>query len=112
MKAAIAEGILDIDKHIHVRDDWPRPTLATAKDGKTGKLISQLNDGHMIVKVLSCALAPGDVRLFKGRTDMMQLPKGGRPYIIGSDICGVVTEVSDTEEYFAVDDKIISRSFS
>ena len=109
MKAAIAEGIVDIDNHIHVRDDWPRPTLATAKDGKTGKLISQLNDGHMIVKVLSCALAPGDVRLFKGRTDMMQLPKGGRPYVIGSDICGVVTEVSDTEEYFAVDDKVIAR---
>ncbi|KAL7532911.1 hypothetical protein ACHAXR_004926 [Thalassiosira sp. AJA248-18] len=118
MKAAIANGIEDIAKHIHVLTDSPQPTLSTAKDGKTGKLISQLkeDDGggrhrrrHMIVKVLSCALAPGDSRLFKGRTDMMQLPKGGRPYIIGSDICGVVTEVSDHEEYFQIGEKVISR---
>lgn len=110
MKAAIADGIEDIDKHIHVLADSPQPTLATAKDGKTGKFVSQLNDeGHMIVKVLSCALAPGDARVFKGRTDMVQLPKCGRPYIIGSDICGVVTEVSDHEEYFEIGEKVIAR---
>jgi NADPH:quinone reductase-like Zn-dependent oxidoreductase len=110
MRAAIATGIEDIDEHIHVKDDWPQPTLATAKDGKTGRLVSTLADqGHMIVKVLACALAPGDCRLFKGRTDMMQLPKWGRPYVIGSDICGIVNEVSDQEEYFQVGDRIIAR---
>lgn len=108
MKAAIADGIQDIDNHIHVREDWPRPTLATAKDGKTGQLVSN-DGGHMIIKVLSFALAPGDVRLFKGKTDMMQLPKGGRPYVIGSDVCGIVIEVSQNEEYYKVDDKIIAR---
>ena len=36
MKAAIATGIQDIDNHIHVKDDWPVPTLKTAVDGKTG----------------------------------------------------------------------------
>jgi NADPH:quinone reductase-like Zn-dependent oxidoreductase len=63
----------------------------------------------MIVKVLACALAPGDCRLFKGRTDIFQLPKSGRPYIIGSDICGLVTEVAPEETYFQVGDRIIAR---
>ncbi len=58
MKAAIATGTQDIDKHIHIKTDLPKPTLATYIDGKTGKLVSALDDGHMIVKVLSCALAP------------------------------------------------------
>jgi NADPH:quinone reductase-like Zn-dependent oxidoreductase len=114
MKAAIATGIQDIDKFLHVQEDWPRPTLATVIDGKTGKPVSKImrqdsNDSRMIVKVLACALAPGDCRLFKGKTDMMQLPKTGRPYVIGSDICGVVAEIGDDEQYFKVGDKIIAR---
>eukprot|EP00978_Attheya_sp_CCMP212_P020187 scaffold57455_cov39-Attheya_sp.AAC.1 len=114
MKAAIATGSQEIDKFLHVRQDWPKPTLATAIDGKTGKLVSEITrqdskDPWMIVKVLACALAPGDCRLFKGRTDMMQLPKTGRPYVIGSDICGVVEEIGENEEYFEVGDKIIAR---
>jgi len=40
---------------------------------------------------------------------MMQLPKSGRPYIIGSDVCGIVVEVDDTEEYFQIGDKVIAR---
>ncbi|KAL3903937.1 MAG: hypothetical protein SGARI_005152 [Bacillariaceae sp.] len=109
MKAAVASGVEDYDKYLHVVDDWPLPTLATARDGKTGKLVSELPDKHLIVKVLACALAPGDCRLFKGKTDLMQLPKHGRPYVIGSDICGVVTEVSAEEDYFQVGDKVIAR---
>ena len=117
MKAAIATGVQAIDDYIHVKDDWPQPTLATAIDGKTGKRISELHkttkDGYMIVKVLACALAPGDCRLFSGKTDMAQLPKTGRPYVIGSDICGIVTDIladGDGEESnFQVGDKIIAR---
>jgi len=114
MKAAIATGIEDVEKYLHVREDWPKPTLATAIDGKTGKLVSKImldnpEDARMIVKVLACALAPGDCRLFKGKTDLMQLPKTGRPYVIGSDICGVVEEIGENEEYFKVGDKIIAR---
>jgi NADPH:quinone reductase-like Zn-dependent oxidoreductase len=110
MKAAIATGIEDIDKHIHIKNDWPQPTLATAKDGKTGKLVSKLKEqNHLIVKVLACALAPGDCRLFKGKTDMVQLPKHGRPYVIGSDICAIVIEVDKNEDYFQVGDRIIAR---
>lgn len=110
MKAAIATGIEDVEAFLHVKEDWPTPTLATAVDGKTGKLVTKMKDArHLIVKVLACALAPGDARLFAGKTDYMQLPKSGRPYIIGSDICGIVTEISNTEEYFQVGDKIIAR---
>lgn len=115
MKAAIASGTHDIDQYLHVSEDWIKPTLSTAVDGKTGKLVSELHknqeDGinYMIVKVLACALAPGDCRLFKGKTDIMQLPKHGRPYIIGSDICGIVTEVAEDENYFQVGDKIVAR---
>ena len=112
MKAAIASGTQDIDRFLHVRDDWAKPTLSTAVDGKTGKLVP-FNDGsssnYIIVKVLACALAPGDCRLFKGKTDIMQLPKHGRPYVIGSDICGVVTEVANSETCFKVGDRIIAR---
>ena len=110
MKAAIATGVVDFDKYIHVKNDWPRPTLDTAIDGKTGKRVVDLvDDGHMIIQVLACALAPGDCRLFKGKTDMMQLPKGGRPYVIGSDVCGIVTEVGKDETYFNIGDKVIAR---
>lgn len=110
MKAAVATGVENIDEFIHVQDDWPKPTLAKSVDGKTGKLVSELKgERRMIVKVLACALAPGDCRLFTGKTDMMQLPKSGRPYIIGSDICGIVTEVASAENYFEVGDKIIAR---
>ena len=127
MKAAIATGIQDIEKYIHVKDDWPVPTLATAIDGKTGKPVMELykkalkknkttGESYMIVKVLACALAPGDCRLFSGKTDLAQLPKTGRPYVIGSDICGIVTEVvpsNDTSSAsttkFKVGDKIIAR---
>ena len=112
MKAAVATGAEDIETHIHVKEDWPKPTLATALDSKTGKLVSELEDEHMIVRVLACAVAPGDCRLFRGKTDMAQLPKYGRPYVLGSDICGIVTEVAtgdDKESYFQVGDKIIAR---
>jgi len=107
MKAAIATGIEDIEQYIHVQDDWPQPTLANALDGKTGRQIKPAE--WMIVKVLACALAPGDCRLFKGRTDIIQLPKSGRPYVIGSDGSGIVTEVALEETYFQVGDRIIAR---
>eukprot|EP00957_Ditylum_brightwellii_P040909 3097370-Ditylum_brightwellii.AAC.1 len=35
IKAAIATGTINIDRYTHVKEDWPKPTLATAVDGKT-----------------------------------------------------------------------------
>jgi len=110
MKAAVATGVENLNEFLHVQDDWPKPTLATAVDGKTGKLVPKLKDDrHLIIKVLACALAPGDCRLFAGKTDMVQLPKSGRPYVIGSDVCAIVTEVAPDEKHFEVGDKIIAR---
>ncbi len=40
---------------------------------------------------------------------MFQLPKTGRPYVIGSDIFGIVTEVASKEDYFQLGDKVIAR---
>ena len=110
MRAALARGIQDIDRYVAVEQDVKPPTLDSSIDGKTGRPVSALsNMKHMIVRVLACALAPGDVRLMTGKTDMFQLPKTGRPYILGSDICGIVTEVQDDESHFAVGDKVICR---
>ncbi len=62
MKAAVATGIKQINEFICVKD-WPKPLLETVIDGKTGQLVSTLyDDRRMVVRVLSCALAPGDCR--------------------------------------------------
>lgn len=110
MKAAVATGVGDVAQHLSVRGDWPRVTLASARDGKTGKPVQEIKgQRHMVVRVLACALAPGDARLFKGKTDVLQLPRWGRPYVIGSDACGIVDEVEEGEPYFRVGDKVVCR---
>jgi D-arabinose 1-dehydrogenase-like Zn-dependent alcohol dehydrogenase len=99
MKAAIATGFGNIDENIHVNEKWPRPTLLPHQD-----------TGFMVIHVLACALAPGDVRLLSGKTDYVQQPKSGHPYnVVGSDVCGIVVELEDDETYFHVGDKVISR---
>jgi NADPH:quinone reductase-like Zn-dependent oxidoreductase len=98
MKAAIATGFGNIDENIHVNENWPRPIL----------LLDQ-HTGFMMIRVLACALAPGDVRLLSGKTDYVQLPKSGHPYVIGSDVCGIVVEVEDDETYFQVGNKVVAR---
>lgn len=98
MKAAIATGFGDVNENIFCKENWPRPTL-----------LDQDTSGWMVIRVLACALAPGDVRLLSGRTDYVQLPKGGHPYVIGSDVCGVVVEVENGEAHFRVGDRVVSR---
>jgi NADPH:quinone reductase-like Zn-dependent oxidoreductase len=71
MKAAIATGFGGIDENIHVREDWPVPCL------------DNFGQGFLLVRILACALAPGDVRLLSGKTDYIQLPASGHPYIVG-----------------------------
>ncbi|CAB9515094.1 alkenal/one oxidoreductase, chloroplastic [Seminavis robusta] len=93
MKAAIATGFGDIDKNIQVVEDWPVPTLK-AKD-------------EILVKVSACALAPGDVRVLSGKTDWIQLPKGGHPYVVGGDLSGVV--ISSNSKTFKPGDYVVSR---
>jgi NADPH:quinone reductase-like Zn-dependent oxidoreductase len=97
MKAVVATGFGAIDENIYLRTDWPKPFLPP--DSK----------GLMIIRVLACALAPGDVRVLSGKTDWMQLPKGGHPYVIGSDTSGIVNTVSPEETGFQVGDYVVAR---
>jgi hypothetical protein len=71
MKAAIATGSGGIDENIHVRQDWPVPCL------------DDFGPGFLLVRILACALAPGDVRLLSGKTNYVQLPASGHPYVVG-----------------------------
>ena len=71
MKAAVAVGFGDIDKNIELRLGWPKPAS------------EDIPKGYLLIRVLACALAPGDARVLSGATDFIQLPKGGHPYVIG-----------------------------
>ena len=102
MKAAVATGFGEVDSNIFVRDDWPVPSL----DGTSG---NKTKDKEMLIRVLTCALAPGDPRILSGATDWIQLPKGGHPYVIGSDVAGIVMQVQPDEEKFNVGDYVVSR---
>lgn len=67
----------------------------------------------MLVKVLSVALAPGDVRVMSGDTRELQGPPS-LPYTPGGDVCGIVVEMpknsNNKEEWpFAVGDRIAAR---
>jgi NADPH:quinone reductase-like Zn-dependent oxidoreductase len=98
MKAAVATGFGAIDENIFVQEHVARPSLP---DGDASH--------YMIVRVLACALAPGDVRILSGKTDYMQLPPGGHPYIIGSDVCGIVHDINDETIRFRKGDVVVCR---
>lgn len=96
MKACVATGFGDIESNLTVHDHW-------------GQVPHNVPPQHMIVKVLSCALAPGDVRVLSGKTAYVQLPHG-HPYIPGSDVSGIVVKVhEETEQKFHVNDYVICR---
>uniref|UniRef100_A0A7R9WJG4 Enoyl reductase (ER) domain-containing protein n=1 Tax=Pseudictyota dubia TaxID=2749911 RepID=A0A7R9WJG4_9STRA len=112
MKVAVATGFGDIDSDVHIRTDWPRPSLKDddiAFYKKQHDIKPKDDVRFMVIRVLSCALAPGDVRILSGKTSYMQLPPGGHPYVPGSDVCGVVEEVQDGETKFKVGDVVVSR---
>ena len=94
MKVAIATGFGDIDANVHIDNGWPVPAVHTKKD-------------ELLVQVLACALAPGDCRVLSGKTDWIQLPKGGHPYIMGGDVSGRV--VVSKSSKFKPGDYVVSR---
>lgn len=96
MKAAIATGFGKINENIEVVDNWPVPKL----DEKHKK-------DELLIRILACALAPGDVRVLSGKTDWIQLPKGGHPYIIGGDVSGIV--VASNNPKFKIGEYVVSR---
>jgi NADPH:quinone reductase-like Zn-dependent oxidoreductase len=98
MKVAVATGFGEINDNIFVRNDWPTPELPSDDN----------NGDHLIIRVLACALAPGDVRVLSGKTDYIQLPKSGHPYVIGSDVSGIVVAAPKNSR-FKAGDYVVSR---
>jgi hypothetical protein len=125
MKAVVAKGFGDIDQNIVLCKDWPLPEMNIAPEG------------YLLIRVLSCALAPGDPRILSGATDYVQLPKDRHPYVIGeprpvdcqfeyllgveshpttwnlilvgSDNVGVVVVTQEGDGRFSVGDYVVSR---
>ncbi|KAL3922738.1 MAG: hypothetical protein SGILL_002041 [Bacillariaceae sp.] len=102
MRAAVATGFGDVDGNIFLRDNVPVPTLSSTTRGNR-------QPTEMLIRVLAVSLAPGDPRVLSGATDWIQLPKGGHPYIIGSDVAGVVVQIYQKEKKFKVGDYVVSR---
>lgn len=91
--ATISKHGGNLETDLHVVDDFSRPALRSGK-------------GEMVVRVLTCALAPGDVRVWSGECDLFQSP-GFFPYVPGGDVCGVVEEV-EADAPFEKGDVVIS----
>lgn len=67
----------------------------------------------MLVRILSVALAPGDVRVMTGDTRELQGPPS-MPYTPGGDVCGIVMEMpkenkKEGDWSFGVGDRIAAR---
>jgi len=108
MKAAVVTGFGGVDDNVFVRDDQKTPTLLDHDDEDHNE------EDYLVIRVLACALAPGDVRILSGNSAYIQLPEGP-PYIPGSDVAGVVVQVptetksSKYSNKFKVGDYVISR---
>lgn len=101
MKACLATGFGEIDDNIRIASDAPAPTLSDDDESS--------DSSCMVVRVLCCALAPGDVRVLSGKTSYVQMPAGGFPYVPGSDTAGIVVAVASGETKFQVGDYVVSR---
>ncbi|KAG8467234.1 hypothetical protein KFE25_000550 [Diacronema lutheri] len=91
--ATVSQHGGSLDEVVRVANGVVKPALRRGK-------------GEMVVRVLACALAPGDVRVWSGECDLMQSP-GFFPYIPGGDVCGVVEDVEPGAP-FKVGDVVIS----
>mmetsp|Transcript_23428 Transcript_23428/g.32752 ORF Transcript_23428/g.32752 Transcript_23428/m.32752 type:complete len:370 (-) Transcript_23428:710-1819(-) len=74
MRCVTVKGYGSIDDMVGFSERWPVP--------EPGK-------GEVLIKVLACSLAPGDIRNLRGDCDYFG-PKC--PYIPGGDVCGVVVK--------------------
>lgn len=102
IKAAVvtAFGLDNLQHNLALQTDWPTPTLNDDD-----------SDDSLIVRVLACALAPGDVRVLSGKTAYVQCPQGP-PYVIGSDVSGTVVQVPhklSSPCRFQVGDYVVAR---
>jgi NADPH:quinone reductase-like Zn-dependent oxidoreductase len=103
MKAAVSTGFGEIDERVFIREDFETPNLPPSKKGKSKK------DDRILIRVLACALAPGDSRVLSGKTDYYQTPAEGFPYVIGSDTSGIVVAAPENHSKFQVGDYVVAR---
>ncbi|TYZ66810.1 hypothetical protein PybrP1_010684 [[Pythium] brassicae (nom. inval.)] len=61
----------------------------------------------MLVKVLACALNPGDCRLMDGSVALVMKPRAF-PYTPGIDLCGLVLAVGAKCDGFKVGDRVVA----
>ena len=94
MKAVLIESHgTDVDKLLHMTSDCPIPQR-------------RRNEGELLIRTKACALAPGDVRVFKGDCDYFQSPKPF-PYIPGGDLSGIVVEADDSSKFSKGDEVLV-----
>jgi NADPH:quinone reductase-like Zn-dependent oxidoreductase len=106
MKAAVSTGFGSADDKVRVVGDWPVPCLPDR--AKMGRGRGRGEGGLLLVRVLACALAPGDARLLRGDCDYAQLPPEGHPYVVGSDASGIVVDAHGSAK-FKKGDYVVSR---
>lgn len=96
MRAATGASCGPIDDMITVTDGHPAPEFDPKRKG------------FALLKVHSCALAPGDIRVISGKTRKFQGPPSF-PYVCGGDVAGVVEAVADGEDRLKVGDRVVAR---
>lgn len=82
----------EIDGMIEIVEDHPIPEWVSGEN-------------KLLIKVMACSIAPGDVRVLSGKTDLMQSPPSW-PYIPGGDNGGIV-EKADEDSRFKEGDRVI-----
>jgi NADPH:quinone reductase-like Zn-dependent oxidoreductase len=102
MKAAVVAAQCEDLRalELEIRDDWPRPELELTKKKKN----------QLLIRVLACSLAAGDVHLAQGRMGSLLAPPS-LPFVPGMDVCGIVEEVSEgTSGAIQVGDCVVSSN--
>ncbi|GAB9477541.1 hypothetical protein Gpo141_00014629, partial [Globisporangium polare] len=92
---------------IYVTKFAERGNLAFTSDAPKPQL--DPNSSDLLVRVLACALNPGDCRLLNGSVSLVMKPSKF-PYVPGIDLCGVVEAVGakcKPQDKFKVGDRII-----
>eukprot|EP00195_Chlamydomonas_chlamydogama_P007431 CAMPEP_0202903868 /NCGR_PEP_ID=MMETSP1392-20130828/26789_1 /ASSEMBLY_ACC=CAM_ASM_000868 /TAXON_ID=225041 /ORGANISM="Chlamydomonas chlamydogama, Strain SAG 11-48b" /LENGTH=347 /DNA_ID=CAMNT_0049591221 /DNA_START=198 /DNA_END=1241 /DNA_ORIENTATION=+ len=92
MKAALVSRFGEVDPAVSISTEWPRPKINPGK-------------GEVLVRILACSTAAGDVHVISGRMTMVVKPPS-MPYIPGKDVCGIVEEV-DQGSKFKVGDCVV-----
>lgn len=94
---------------IYVTNFAERDNLVCVDDAPEPQLDPHSSD--LLVKVLACALNPGDCRLMNGSVSLVMKPEKF-PYIPGIDVCGVIEAMGDkcaaAYSNFKVGDRVVA----